>query len=549
MPLKPVNLTYKPLPRNVAQAMNHAFGIFPSPTKGLDAARPLVAQDPLTAGRLINWWCRRWGPELRGGYERWTTNLGGGVRSIMPYRTPPGSAGTFVQKLFAACDDGDIYDITAQTGEGATPSAAQVIGGQVNPGRFSYTNVTIAGTTYLAMVGVGGGYWTYDHAGGWVNRTANVTGVNAATFDHIMVWKNRIWFIQNDTTIAWYLPVDSIQGAANQFNFGPLFAHGGALAAMSSWTMDAGDGIDDRLVIVSTEGDVLVYAGTDPTSATTFGMIGRWMVGTVPEGRRFITNDGGDLALVTEQGIEYMSRLIKGNGLLESGGVQDSPAYRFNDVIGRAVKETRGDEFWTILYHPGEEALIIGTPAATTNDSLQFAWSSLSNAWSTFSGMPMRAMDVFEGELYFGDDDGKVYQAFTADTDDLLSDGTVGQTIVGDIQTAYVTDPKNPMSLKRPTLICPMFQAPAPPAIQAQVNTEWSNVNAAGSPAFSTTGGSLWNSSLWNTALWNNAEQAYITWLGAVGLGAYCSLSMRVAGLPGTIFTSWKLIYEPGGVM
>lgn len=551
MPLKPANMTYKPTPRIAAQTRIHKYAIFPAPNKGLDVARPLVAQDPLTAVVLDNWWCRKWGPEIRGGYKRWTTNLGGGVRTLMPYRTAPGPAGSFLKKLFAACNDENIYDVTSQTAEGVTPAAAQNIPGQANPGRLSYINVSVGGVNYLAVCGAGAGYWTYDHTGGWVDRTALVTGTAGAVddFDFIMQWKNRIWFIRNDTGEAWYLPVDSIQGAATKFDFGPLLVHGGALAAMASWTVDAGDGIDDKLVIIGTEGDVLIYAGTDPAAASTFGIQGRWYIGHVPAGRRFASDDGGDLAIITENGIEYISKVQEGRGLTDPETPRDTPSYRFNEEIGQEVKATRGQEFWSLLYNSGEEAMIVASPRATALNSLQFAYASLPTAWSTFTNMPMRCMELFDGELYFGDDDGKVYQAFTATTDDELSDGTVGSTIYGDIQTAFVTDPDNPMNLKRPLLIQPMFQSSAPPSLTAQINTEWGTLGTPGVPSFLVGVGSIWDSSLWDVATWSEENTAYASWLGCSGLGAYLSLRMRVAAMPGTIFTSWKLVYEPGGIM
>ena len=549
MPLTRAPRAYRRAPQAAAQTQNHKFAIFPAPNKGLDASRPLVSQDPLTGVILDNWWCRKWGPELRGGYKRWTSNLGGGVRSVMPYRTPPGSAGTFAQKLFVACDDGKVYNVTTATDEVTTPAAAVTITGQNNPGNFSYINVTIAGVTYLAIVGAGGGYWTFDHAGGWVNRTANITGANAAQFDFIMVWKNRIWFIRNDTTEAYFLPVDSIQGAASKFDFGTLLTHGGALAVLASWTLDAGNGIDDKFVVIATEGDVLVYEGTDPISASTFAKVGTWFIGQTPSGRRFVANEGGDLSIITEQGVEYISKITQGRGLLNPESVVDAPSFRFNHIIGQQVKATRGQEFWSLLYHPGEEAMLVGTPTATSSEALQFAYSVLGTAWSTFTNMPMRAADLFEGDLYFGDDGGHVFLAFQATTDGELSDGTAGADIVGTVQTAYVTDPDNPMLLKRPQLIQAMFQSSSPPSVSAQINTEWSKAGTAGSPSFSAPKGSLWGIALWGISVWSEAEQAYMSWQGVSGLGVYLSLNMKVAGLPGTVFTSWKLIYEPGGVM
>lgn len=560
MPLQAIQPTRKSPPRSTAQTRTHKFAIFPSPTKGLNASAPLVQQDPLTANILNNWWVRKHGPELRGGYNRWTTNLGSAgptgnlatVKSVMAYQPPRGSAGTFLPALFACCDDSCIYDVTAQTDEATIPPVAQNLGAMTNPGVLSWVNFGIAGSNYLVVCGAGIGVWTYDQTGGWVDRTASITGIGAGIaldFDYVTVWKSRLWFIRARTGEAYYLEVNVIGGDAFLFDLSPLLPHGGELSAISSFTVDGGDGINDKIVFIGSEGDVIIYEGSDPSDIFTFSQAGRWYVGRVPDGRRFTTDHGGDLAIITERGIEYLSRLMTGRGLLDPESVRDTPAFRFNEIIGTEVKETRGETFWSIIPHPAEESVIITTPKHIVADSLQYIFAMLGTAWSTFTGMPMVCLENYGGTLYFGTTNGQIMEAFNADSDDVLTDGTVGATIQGDIQTAYVTDPSNPMALKRPLLIMPMFQSRQAPELIAQVNTEWAISGGAGSAAFAPLPDSQWGTGLWGTALWSGAEMAFCSWLGAAGLGVYCSLRASVRGLPGTIFTSWKLVYEPGGIM
>jgi hypothetical protein len=49
---------------------------------------------------------------------------------------------------------------------------------------------------------------------------------------------------------------------------------GGYLMAMGTWTIDAGYGVDDLAVFITNMGEVIVYRGTDPSSATTWGWSG-----------------------------------------------------------------------------------------------------------------------------------------------------------------------------------------------------------------------------------------------------------------------------------
>lgn len=541
-PLQPVQQTNVP-------------GIFPAPVKGLDVSASLVNMDPATGIVLTNHWCRRRGVELRYGYQRWNTNLGGvgtesEVVTMMPYYPPRGTGSALIPKLFAACANGNIYDVTDQQDEAFVPAVAVNISGQLDVGRFSWVNISVAGVTYLCIVSAGGGYWTYDDAGGWVNRTANVTGTGGANvnFDFILLWKRRLWFIENNSTSAWYLGVDAIQGTATEFDFGPLFLHGGELEAMASWTLDAGDGLDDKLVVVGQAGDLIVYQGIDPSSATTFLMIGRWYIGQVPVGRRFMSQYGGDLQIVTENGVERMSLLTADRGLL-SPNPHDILSDRYLEAVSRDVRATRGQRFWQLIPLPSEESTILITPHKTVGDGRQYARSFWGQAWSWHVGMPVACATVFLGDLYFGTLDGKVCKAYAGNSDDELSDGTPGATLQGEIQTAFVTVGGDPHQMKRPLMVMPMFQAPSAPQVKIQVNTEWSTSKVPGSPVYVSPNGAIWNSSQWNNAVWGGLDGTYFAWGGCEGLGVYASLRMLVSGLPKTTFTSWKIVEEPGGLM
>lgn len=556
--LIPAKPTYKAL-RGGAQAKNHKFDIFAAPVRGLDVSQPLSEQDPKSALFAQNFFVRRYGLETRPGWRRHTTNLGGigtesPVLSLMGYHPPRGPGSAQLAKLFAACGNGNIYDVTSQTNEATVPGVSQAVPNQTEAGEFSWTNFSTNGVNYLCAVSANSGassYWTYDHVGGWVNRTAAVTGTGGAVnnFDFVMVWKNRLWFLSENSNIAWFLPVGAVQGAASMFDFGPLLVHGGELRAMASWTVDSGDGIDDKLVIVSSMGDVLVYGGTDPTSASTFGLIGRWYVGRPPEGRRFMTKYGGDVAILCENGVEYLSRLLSSRGLMDPQTEDINTARRYNEVIGIDIRDTQGQHGWHILYVPSEESAIIKTNRSDYITGFQYCYSSIPTAWSQFKGMPMHAMEVFNGELYLGTSNGRIGRCFSANSDDQLTDGTVGTDVEAELQTAFVAPADDRMSLKRPLLIMPMFQGSSAPSVKAAVNTEWSGEATSGSPAFIPNASALWDQALWNQAVWGGSENSFFLWLGAEGLGCFMSLRLALRAAPRTKFTSWKVVYESGGIM
>jgi hypothetical protein len=521
--------------------------MFPAPLKGLTTRYALSNQDPNTALILRNVMCRRYGIELRRGYRRWVSNIPGEVRSLMSYLPPRGSGSLLVPKLWAACDNGSLYDASSQLPAATVPAAAATMAGQVNPGVWSWTNFSAGGANFLVACAAGAGVWTYDAAGGWINRTANITGAAAINFDFVMVWKHRLWFIELNSNIAHYLPVLQVQGVASPFDFGPLLVFGGDVSAMASWTLDAGDGVDDKLVVVGRGGDVLVYEGTDP--ATDFRIAGRWAVGRIPVGRRFMSKYGGDLAIISPNGIERMSQLTSARGLNvpagELGGTEDWVRYMEN--IARDVRQSYSSAFWQLVHVPGEQCAIVVTPHNIPQDALQYVYGTLSGGWSEFTRTPMLVLEPHDGEMYFGTKDGKVMQMFFGSSDDSLPDGTVGTPIIAQVQTSFIAMSGDEFHTKRPLMAMPMFVAPTAPSVKAQINTDWSFQPVPGAPIYNPSALALWDAAKWDNAMWAGAGNFFNAWVGAEGLGTHCSLRMDYTGeSPGTIFTTWKLLAEIG---
>jgi hypothetical protein len=418
-----------------------------------------------------------------------------------------------------------------------------------NPGVFSWTNFSAGGQNFLVICGAGAGVWTYDSVGGWIDRTLTITGGPAIDFDHVMVWKNRLWFITLNSNIVHYLPVLAVAGVAAPFDFGPLLVFGGDVAAMASWTLDAGDGIDDKLVLVGRGGDVLVYEGTDPASADTFRIVGRWAVGRVPTGRRFMSKYGGDLTIISPNGIERMSQLTSARGLKvpgsELGG--DADWERYMERIAQDVRDTYQGNFWQLVHSANEQSAIVITPHNTAQDGLQYIYGTLSGGWSEFSGVPMLSLEAHDGEMFFGTPDGKVMQMFFGASDDLLPDGTPGAPVLAQVQTSFVAMNSDEFHTKRPLMAMPMFVAPSAPSVKAQVNTDWSFQAVAGSPIYNPAQVALWDTAKWDNAVWGGSGNFFNSWVGAEGLGTHCALRMDFTGAaPGTVFTTWKLLAEIG---
>ena len=92
-----------------------------------------------------------------------------------------------------------------------------------------------------------------------------------------------------------------LAGAANK---------GGKLLFGATWSIDAGDGIDDKCVFVTDLGEVLIFTGSNPSDAANWRQEGRYQIGA-PLGMNAHMLLGGDLLIATVDGIVPVSQAIQ----------------------------------------------------------------------------------------------------------------------------------------------------------------------------------------------------------------------------------------------
>jgi hypothetical protein len=537
MPLVPVR-PFK-TPRRAAAAQTAQSVVIPAPTGGLNYRDPISAMSPQDALVLTNMIPRQQGVELRKGYQVHATavtvaSVPQAVDSVFSY-TAPNPANN---KVFMAAN-GNIYDVTAS----GAPVLAVTGTGSTNDDWWT-TQFSTAADTFLLAVSPGAGYWTYSTTSGWVNRTGTVTGMTTAVRT-VAVWKRRVWFtFEGSSNVGYMDTVDAITGTVTSFPMGSILRNGGSVSALFNWTIDAGFSVDDFLIAVGTEGDVAVWEGTDPTSATTFGLKGVWYVGPVPKFGSYFTPFGGDVMIVSELGLVPMSRLITGQYSqdVQAGG----PASKIQSVFAPLVRKLRNNRYFNVFVVPSSEVLVIKLP----NDGgtfRQFAMNVTTGAWCEFVGMPMRCATVIGGQLYFGTDDGLTCKGLFGDRDGVDTVGAGGNYVEGDVQTAF-SHFGTPAQNKKFSMVRPIFIALSAPSVKLAINTQFQLSPVGGSPFYLADDSGVWSAAVWNVATWAG-QNTYQGWAGTNGLGYYGSLRMKVRGLPQTVFTSSHVLFETGGVM
>ena len=534
---------------------------FPAPVGGINGRDPINAMPPTDAYGLVNWIPQQFGLSSRAGYAEWYPGLGDAVKTIMHYfpstaAVPSNinfqSAPTSMPGTVLACTDDEICDITNSAAYDAGDSIFSLSGSD-EAGRFSWVNFSNSGGNFLLACSEADGYHVYDGttfakvSSG--SGSGEVDGANPGDFCHVSLWKRRAWFvIQNSSKVA-YLGVDSLYGTASELDVGPFLRHGGSVAWTANWTIDAGEGIDDYLVIAGQNGDVIIYQGTDPSEASSFSLVGVWYVGELPTGRRGYAALGGDLLILSASGLFPVSFLTRGGSseLVIAGGGGEFVS-KINQTLAKDISRSYNLYGWEMTVAPRESLLLITTPILPNRQRFQYAMHLGQRQWTTFERMPILCAASISGWLLFGDVEGDVHIGFTTFDDGRKLDGTPGADIVGRVDPAFSYF-ESPGATKHFTMVRPTFLAEAEPGVGVRMNTDFFMGNPTLPSQPGSVAGSQWDSALWDDGRWAGGAQQYARWRAVAGLGYSGSLSLTTQVNSKTILLTIDYMYETGGAL
>lgn len=530
----------KPVPAQLASRARPYT--FPAPVGGWVTNQSLVKSKPMTAQRLENWFPTSTGIRLRGGSAKHGTIGSDPVQSFISYNA------SGVKKLWA-CDTVNIFDVTAPV-DPDTPPVADVTG--QTAGYYSYVNFTTSGSSYVVAVNGADDLQLYDATGGsWMpinsGSTPAITGVNTNILSHVWLYRNRLFFIEGETMNAHYLGVDSIGGAMGTISLAGIFQRGGSLLFGATWSLDTGDGIDDKCVFVTTGGEAAIYEGSNPAGSTAaeWNLVGRYDL-TPPMGMRGIMRAGGDLIIATEEGMVPISAAIN----KDAAALSLAAVSRSIEPDWKAEVNRRAGLPWEIIKWSERNYAIVSLPITTAG---QEAWSFVVNletgAWCKFVGWATRCLELFDGQLYFGTNDGEVFQAEVGGIDEATG---ITYTYVGNPDHLKSLGTLKTIRQARPTYVS---ATPFVDRISFSVNY---NVALPSAPD-AVDGGSadIWDVGLWDVALWDQQAPVAVAsggmWRSIGKTGYVVQPQIQVTGglarYPDTEFSQLDVMFEEGGVV
>ena len=572
----------------------------PSPIGGWNGRDSLAQMAPMDAVQMINWYPTPTDVTMRKGYTKSSTGITGAVNTLMNYPTTSGyklfaAAGTKIydatsstatqvyssltsDKLqyvnftntaanyLVTCNGVDpvtIYDgsnwfTIATTTTAATISTITHVGAVATlttataHGLITGNRVTISGAssseyngTYV-ITKTGNNTFTYTMASTpaadatvvGTYTTIGITGVDSSTFINVNLFKNRLYFTQKDTLACWYLDVNSIGGAANPLYFGSIARNGGYLQAMGTWTLDAGQGADDYAVFVTSMGEVIVYNGTDPTTAATWALKGVWQLGQTFS-RRCFFKWSGDLLLLTQDGLVPLASALQSSRLDPRVNLTDKIYY----PISQACTNFYNNFGWQIQYFASENMLILSIP--TDLGMEQYVMHTITKAWARFTGIQAYCWEVSgDNTMHFGGN-GFVGNFYTATSD-------AGANITAIVQQAYSYF-DSPGQNKRFTMVRPILQSDGGlPSILCGLSVDFQPLDNSGAISFSPNvqSAGVWDNAKWDKNNWGGGLITTRIWQGVSGIGFAGSINLTAVSQGIELhWASTDYIMEKGGVI
>lgn len=470
----------------------------PVPLGGINRTNSATAMSPNFALELTN--CIRVddGVSVRPGY---TTVQNGDLASVFVYNDGAG-------ERIVTCGGGKIFIDGIEAASGFTSDNWNAV-------NFGRRLIMVNGTDTPQSV-----------IGSTVQATTWTGIADPTRLSNVAVFRNRLYFIEADSTAFWYGGVDAVQGGLDSFDLGYVGEQGGKIVAIGVSLGDGGEGgADDMIVFFTDTGETLVYSGSNPSDYLFWNHVGTFNVGRPIAVRR----TGSDLLCVTHGGVFMFSTLLQGGPPLSTGLGQAFHNRLASMTFGAMVAEvdhTRG------LY--------------ILSDSVrQYVYAPRYDFWSEWVGIDALDSVSSPSGVYFVNGNG-LHQLNDTPIDDTAP-------VMARIQTAWtdlgVASRKHLKQVK--LLFADTGGAAAKIAIAADFNDAPTGRDVYGLDGESDADSAQWNLALWNIAKWGVEKDIFASWQGGgAKIGTYFSSVIEIES-NGEAF-NWvglSALYETGGVM
>lgn len=522
----------QPLRRPVNRQARAIEKTFPPPVGGWVANKSIASMKPTEAVELINFFPRTTHVETRMGSQQHMILERESIKTMVVWKGPTGT-----EKMLCTTSTG-VFDASFG-GTSGEPSRA-IIATRTN-GKHQSDQFGDGTNNWLIMVnGVDKPVYYNGVSTVLVDAVSSpaITGITSTDIVGLGVFKNRLLFIRNNKLGFDYLPAAAAGGATSYFDLSSVAARGGYLMAIGVWSRDAGLGPDDYAVFITSQGEALIYAGTDPSSATTWSLIGTYKIGK-PLGRKCILKYGTDPLVLTESGVFPLSALLTAGDERERFAV----SYNIQNAFSDASANTISTYGWRMVSYPEQDMLIVNVPKREDGPHEQFVMNTITKAWCKFTGWDAEDFCVFNRTLYYCKGD-TIYEAWTRVTDEykkLMGGGTsfpVGKAITHTARSSF--QDWGSEDIKQPLMFMPIIESPRNAPYSVGIDTDFRVTEFLDPPTEDDNGVARWGSGLWGVSRWGGSDTITRRWQGAgTWPGRWLSGKIRLKSVPlSTVYES-----------
>jgi hypothetical protein len=454
--------------------------------------------------------------ELRGGSENFcTTGLGTGEVGTLTEHVSASGTRTFI-----ACANGKIVNVTvggspADLGTGFSVNRWQTV--DMNGRKLFYN-----GTDQPQQ---------FD---GTTLSNATYTGLTDNDLIQGTVYRNRLYLVPKNSKSFWYGGISAITGALTEFPCESLLKRGGYILFVTTWTKPTNNNSTQNFVVVTSEGEVLVFGGASPEQDG-FTLLAQLFISR-PLSRRSFINHKSDVEIATITEAVSLSTILSGQ--TESGALTDKIAPTF---LSSAALYS-GNFGWEITRYERGRYLIYNIPIVSGSQSHQYIRNSITGAWCRFTGWNASCFALFNDALYFGTFDGKVLKAEASEAD---RDSAIPYSLMTSYN--YFGDRERQKHFK---LVRPILTANNDLTVGLAMSTDRSAVNDLDTVTIEAVGGSEWDSFAWDTTPWAGDLVANNDWYAVNGIGRAGALMMAGSAKDVSFnISAFHVTFDTGGLL
>jgi hypothetical protein len=449
----------------------------------------------------------------------------GNSKTLMVYNALNGT-----NKMFCATASG-VYNVSSP-GVVAASVAART------NGKHQHVMFGDGTSQYLIMVN-GVDVPLYYDGTNWILITGvsspALTGpASIANLNALFIFKGRLIFLEKNTLKFWYLAAGVAGGALTAFDLSGVAQQGGYLVAAESWTVDAGNGVDDRAIFITSNGEVIVYQGTNPNSASTWALVGVYNIGG-PLGQNCILRAGAELIFLTKSGAYPISTVWNASGLDFSKAATRKIQKAFND----SAVSYGGVYGWKAISYPAQSAILINVPTAEDGIHYQYVMNSLNNSWCRFIGWDAEDFALFNGELYYCQGTNTI-KCWTGNADQ-------GANINAYAKTAFSYFGSKGQN-KDFKMFRPVLSVNGTLNFLIDMDVDFANSEIFGTATYAVSSSGKWDSGIWDQSFWSSGLQIIKSWASPSAWTGYCAAGkMKISS--NTLNVQWMsvdYVYEVG---